>query len=155
MQWSKLKSLVEERFAPALGRRVAIFSTRYGDCTCGRAWITVDGDQIANFCTRAEYAVASGSPVPEKAPLGYGELSRQDAYVACWAFVHDLSVNQALQDSDPLVQALAVLDSRVGKRRLKGIPWQSLHPLAQTLLRVRLEAEGLPVPSELPRRGAA
>ncbi len=75
----------------------------------------------------------------------YGELSRQDAYAACWAFVHELSIEEALADADPLVQALSVLDARLGKHRLQSLDWQALHPLAQALLRVRLEAEHLEV----------
>lgn len=143
MQWSKLKKLVEERFAPSLTGRVAIFSTRYGNCTCGRAWLTVDGEEVANFCTRAKYRTAAGLPELVDPPPGYGEISRQDAYAACWAFVHELSIEESLADSDPLVQTLAVLDSRVGKRRLSTIETDALHPLAQQFLSLRLEAEGL------------
>ena len=111
---------------------------------CGRAWITVDGDEIANFCTRANAnAAVSSEPVPD----GYGEFSRQDAYDACWAFVHDLSIEAALSDDDPLVQCLAVLDTRVGKRRLQELVPANLHSLAQKLWRVRLVAEGLPEPA--------
>ncbi len=155
MKWSKLKCIVEDRFSPALGRRVSIHSTRYGNCTCGRAWITVDGEEVANFCTRGranrlfdETLIQRGLP-PEPCdrerdvPLGYGELSRQDAYAACWAFVHDLSIEQALADSDPLVQTLAVLDSRFGKRRLSEFDATNMHPLAKKMFLVRLEAEGL------------
>jgi hypothetical protein len=118
MRWSKLKSLTEQRFAEALAGRVAIWSTRYGNCRCGRAWLTVDGGIVASFCTRAAQAARSSGIVPLGGPLGHGELSRQDAYAACWAFVHDLTIDQALADGDPLVQTLA-----------------------RTLLRVRLEAE--------------
>jgi hypothetical protein len=155
MKWSKLKKLVEERFSPALAGRVSIYSTRYGNCTCGRAWLTIDGQEIANFCTRAlankefeEMMIQRGLPpdpfdAKTDTPFGYGELSRQDAYAACWAFVHDLSVEQAVADSDPLVQTLAVLDSRLGKRRLSKLDAANMHPLAQKMLLVRMEAEGL------------
>lgn len=140
MKWSKLKKLVEDRFAPSLQGRVAIFSTQYGNCHCGRAWLTVDGEEVANFCTRAKHQGLLDRVDP---PLGYGEISRQDAYAACWAFVHDLSIDESLADSDPLVQTLAVLDSRVGKRRLKTIDPVPLHPLAQKFLSLRLEGEGV------------
>jgi hypothetical protein len=149
MQWSQLKTQVEERFATSVKKKVAIFSTRYGNCRCGRAWITVDGNEIANFCTRAKANSDAGATPRSAQPLGYGELSRQDAYRACWAFVHELSIDEALADSDPLVQTLAVLDRRAGKRRLESLEWQTLHPLARALLRVRLIAEGLPVPEAL------
>jgi hypothetical protein len=49
-------------------------------------------------------------------PAGYGEFSRQDAHHACWAYLHELSIDDALTDPDPLVQALALLDARIGRR---------------------------------------
>ena len=148
MQWSKLKKLVEERFASSLGGQVAIFSTRYGNCTCGRAWLTVGGEEVANFCTLAKYNAEAGA-TRSKIPAGYGELSRQDAYAACWSFVHELSVKEALGDSDPLVQSLSVLDARLGKRRLVAVDWQALHPLAQSLYAFRLQSEALAIPEGL------
>ena len=121
----------------------------------GRAWLTVDGEEIANFCTRArsnrlfeEMLIDRGSPPDPRdeepdVPFGYGELSREDAYAARWAFADDLSIGQALADSDPLVQALAVLDSRLGKRRLSRLDATSMHPLAGKMLLLRLKTEGL------------
>lgn len=73
----------------------------------------------------------------------YGELSRRDAYQSCWEYVHDLSAEQALRSDDPLIQALATLDARIGKRRLKAIQFDTLHPLAARLLKVRMRAEGI------------
>lgn len=151
MRWSKLKTLVEARFAKSIAGRVAIFSAAYGNCTCGRAWITVDGQEIANFCTRA-YANHHYLNMETKVkvlPFGQAELSRQDAYASCWSFVHDMTNEEALADEDPLVQSLAVLDSRMGKRRIVKVNWMALHPLAQVLLCFRLQCEGLPVNASL------
>lgn len=53
MRWTKLKQKVEQNFAESIASRVAIHSAAYGACTCGHAWITVDGEVIANFCTMA------------------------------------------------------------------------------------------------------
>ncbi len=153
MRWSKVKSLVEARFSEKLNKRVQIYSTRYGECTCGRAWLTLDGSEIANFCTRAHYNKERESVQPSKKsqarfdtmPVEYGELSRQDAYRACWAFLHELSLEEALSDSDPLVQTLAVLDARLGKRRLRALDPDALHPLAEKLWKLRMDAEGLSV----------
>lgn len=141
MRWSKLEQLVEARFATSVAGRVAIFSTRYGECTCGRAWVTVDGEEVANFCMRAAFNFELGRTAGRELPAGYGELSRQDAYKACWAYLHDLSIDQAIEDSDPLVQSLAVLDARLGRRRLGSLPVHALHPLAQRMLALRREAE--------------
>lgn len=160
MKWTKLKHLVEQRIAPSIRSRFAINSAAYGACSCGHAWITIDKKIVANFCTRAFWNIprkfdestkqwVSKDPellngIPshdEKNLANYGELSRQDAYQACWEFVHDLSIEEALCSNDPLVQTLAVIDSRVGKRKLKTIDVESLHPLAAKLFSERCLAE--------------
>lgn len=144
MRWSKVRSLVKERFAPELAGRLDINSTRYGNSSMGHAWLTWDGEVIANFCTHA-YAMVGGYWREDKVsdrvgpgPLArYGEFSREDAYDACWAFLHDLSIEEALTDSDPLVNALALADARVGKRRLKLLEPDRYHPLAAQIIALR------------------
>ncbi|MEM7735510.1 MAG: hypothetical protein AAF267_06945 [Deinococcota bacterium] len=169
MKWSKLQSLVESRFAPAVQGRVAIYSTTYGRSTAGHAWIELDKRVLANFDTQAfcksrpfligkdgNYVVdqdgkAKVGPIPDWAntkkydnqPVEYGELSRQDVYEACWAFVHDLTVDEALASQNPILQSLAVLDARLGKRRLNHLNSDSLHPLAAQLLQVRVQGEDI------------
>ncbi|XUU59709.1 SF0329 family protein [Erythrobacter sp. HA6-11] len=146
MRWSKLRQLVKDRFAPELAGRLDINSTAYGACTCGHAWLTWDGDVIANFCIRAHGNVGgflpdfvAGEPEPGKL-VGYGEFSRQDAYKACWAFVHDLSIEEALDDEDPLVSMLALADARVGKRRLRKLDGTKFHPVAAKMIELRKAA---------------
>lgn len=155
MRWSKLKQLVEQGVCDALRGRIAINSAAYGTCGCGHAWLTLDGDIVANFCTRAnairKYVGVPDSPNRMYAHqyAEYGELSRQDAYKACWDFTHTLSIEDALHDSDPLVQTLAVIDRRVGKRRLKKMKPETLHPLARRLLEERFDAEQIRLPRAL------
>jgi hypothetical protein len=162
MKWTKLKQLVEQRIAPSIRSRFAINSAAYGACSCGHAWITLDKIVVANFCTRAfgniprkfddsarklvskDPKLTNGIPSSDDKYLtNYGELSRQDAYQACWEFVHDLSIDDALSSEDPLVQSLAVIDSRVGKRKLKTIDVDKLHPLAAKLFIERCNTEHL------------
>jgi hypothetical protein len=159
VRWSKLRSLIREGFAQSIRGRIDIHSTRYGNCSCGHAWVTLDGDVIANFCTLAHYiaqgmesASAKVGTTPAHQFAEFGELSRQDAYEACWEFVHTLSIDAALADPDPLVQTLAVLDARVGKRRLARLAGEDFHRLAAVLLGVRKEAEGLDRPKVVPFR---
>jgi hypothetical protein len=157
MRWSKLKQRIEENFADSVSRRVAIHSAAYGACTCGHAWLTLDGTIIANFCTRAygnRYAYHrkenDAGVTPEQAKryqdqfVEYGEMSRQNVYEACWAFLHDLAFDDALTSDDPLIQTLAVLDRRLGKRRYAAIERKTLHPLARKLFETRLAAERVP-----------
>lgn len=150
MRWSGLRAAVIERFAPELRKRLDIHSTAYGNCSCGHAWLTFDGEVIANFCTRAHF-IASGmeaSSAKQNAMYrrqfaDFGELSRQDAYQACWAFVHELSIEQALNDDDPLIQSLAVADARIGKRRLAQLDVTKLHRLPAHILDLRRTILGL------------
>ena len=76
MKWSKLKQLVEQGFAPSLAKRLTINSTAYGACTCGHAWLTLDGEVIANFCTRAKGWVVDGE---------VQKVGSNSAHIALWA----------------------------------------------------------------------
>jgi hypothetical protein len=74
----------------------------------------------------------------------YGERSRQDVYRTLWDFVHSVPVEEALASGDMLFQALAIVDARVGKRRLAQLDPQKLHLLCGYLLMLRRgEAEGI------------
>jgi len=151
MRWSKLKKRIEDNFAVGVKYRVAIHSAAYGNCSCGHAWMTLDGDVIANFCTRALYnrflygheendrGLSTDEVRRYKNQLvEYGELGRQDVYAACWEYIHDLSFDEALVSDGLFVQVLAVLDKRLGKRRFKKVMGADLHPLARKLLEVRI-----------------
>ena len=157
MRWSKLKQRIEDNFADSVSRRVAIHSAAYGACTCGHAWLTLDDTVIANFCTRAygnryrwHREENDVGVTPEQAKryqdqfVEYGEMTRKDVYKACWAFLHDLAFDDALTSDDPLIQTLAVLDRRLGKRRYPDVERKPLHRLARKLFETRLAAERVP-----------
>lgn len=154
MKWSKLKSLIHERFTDSLRARVSINCTAYGNCGCGHAWITLDGEIVANFCTRAYWnlkqydssnnnyinrdATDKGKKRYQKQFVEYGELSRQQVFKSCWDFIHKLSIDEALASENPLIQGLAIIDKRVGKRRLKKIDDKKLQPLSKMLFLERV-----------------
>ena len=57
-----------------------------------------------------------------------------------------LPVDVALASESPLLRALAVLDARVGKRRLRALAaTPDEHPLVAALLHLRCDAEGVRV----------
>jgi hypothetical protein len=154
MRWSKLKKLIENNFAESIKSKVAIHSTAYGACTCGHAWLTLDGEVIANFCTRAFHnrflygdknndEGLSDEKIKryENQYVEYGEISRQDVYESFWAYVHELSFDDALDSEDPLIQTLAVIDHRLGKRRYDKVKKKDLHPLARKLFDTRVSFE--------------
>ena len=157
MRWSKLRKIVEDGFADSVRGRVRVYSTRY-QCSCGRGWITVDGKEIADLSTllsgtkyRAFYHEATKT-VCAKHPavrdegrtpgntVEPGEFSRFDLHEACWEYIHS-SVNDALSSKNPLIVSLAVLNSKVGKTRLRRLSGRRLHPLTKALLDFRMNAE--------------
>lgn len=157
MKWSKLKSMVSNQFAKSLRDSISLNSTRYGNCSCGHAWITLDGHIIANFCTRAYWnrqvydqsqSIYIFSNITDQEQkryrhqwVSYGDMSRQGFYAACWEYVHELNIEQALSSDNIVIQALAVIDKRVGKRRLTKLEEKPMHPLAKKLLRHRITLE--------------
>ncbi len=155
MKWSKLKQTVEEKFSDRIGKRVKIYTTRYtsGSYFMVRGWITIDGEEIANFSTPDNYAKFNWNTpeldkrIPEDErnngnAVEKGEFSRHDLMDACWSYIN-LSIDDALMSDNPIINAFAMLDKRLGKRRLKTIDSTSLHPLAARTLELRLQCESM------------
>ena len=167
MQWSKLKSLVEARIAGSLRRRVSLHQARYRYTReeVGRVWISIDGRDAASFATgaalpaiRAEAARLMDEQADPGSPAAYGRAtsdaveavrragvySDQDALAELEAYL-SLPIEAALASESPLQRALAVLDARVGKRRLRALAHApDVHPLVRTALALRCEAEAIP-----------
>jgi hypothetical protein len=173
MQWSKLKKSVEAHFAPAVAGRVELRSTSYRHVHDGegRGWITIDKEEVHDFSTlkyfvernnlaggirkanraedwmdpeqRAQYFEAgeAADEILEKKGVvskGWYEWSLRE-YL-------ELTVEDALASDNFIHRGLAVLDRRLGKRRLKEIELPPTeHPLVQRLLAFRRQAEGLAV----------
>lgn len=162
MKWSKLKQTIEDKFADAVKGRVELFSTRYNkpNSSTGRGWITIDGEQIVNFSTmksgeiyRCVYHEATPTdcvthpavPDEQRTPgqlIEEGEFSRFDLHNCCFEYLN-LTVEQGLAHESPLINLLAVLDKRLGKRRLPSLKDQKHHPLVRRMLDFRLKVDGL------------
>jgi hypothetical protein len=171
MQWSKLKSSVEARFAPSLSGRVTIHQARYRYTQeeVGRVWIAVDGRDIASFATGAAWRRVSAETerlMDERDHWGsserYGEAMSEAEATVRRAGVYDdggalmeleqslsLSIKESLTSDSPLLRALAILDARVGKRRLLALASApDPHPLVRLLLTLRCEAESIQIPPD-------
>ncbi|MFN8550277.1 MAG: hypothetical protein U0103_02215 [Candidatus Obscuribacterales bacterium] len=163
MKWSKLKQKVEERFANSVRGKVHIYSTRYSSngnrCKCGRAWLTYNGKQIANFETILNLGRTHRLHEPITA-CGHitiaenmrdvdrlverGEFSRFHLHEACWELLQ-IPLVTAIGSTNPLIQGLAFLDGRLGKRRLESLKDIDLHPFPRALLEIRLAEYNPPV----------
>lgn len=162
MKWSKLKYNIESRFADSVRGRVEIFSTRYNkpNSSTGRGWITIDGVEIANFSTmksgeiyRCVYHEATPTDckthpavrMEDRTPgalIEEGEFSRFDLHNCCFDYLN-LSIEEALDHPSPIVNFLAMLDGRLGKRRLTKFDTNKLHPLVRKLYEFRAQCEGV------------
>ncbi|HEY9684445.1 MAG TPA: hypothetical protein V6C86_22885 [Oculatellaceae cyanobacterium] len=65
-----------------------------------------------------------------------GEWSRFELHQACKDFLN-LSIEDAVNSGNPLLQGLAFLDKRFGQRRATEFEEQELHPLSRRLLEIR------------------
>jgi len=155
MKWSKLKKIIEDNFAGSVSGRVNIFVTRYtsGSYFMVRGWITIDKAEVANFSTPDNYNkfewdtpdINNRIPDEERSEgnaVEKGEFSRADFLDACREFI-SMNIDEALKSDNPVIRAFAMLDRRLGKRRLKLIDRENLHPLVSKCLNFRLECEGI------------
>lgn len=170
MPWHQLAVSLRDRLAPSLRGRVKFHQARYRYTReeVGRVWLTVDGREVIQFDSStyirrraelsatlraalpggpepvpgsAEYDAADASAVAQLREAGlyddYCALADLEAYLS-------LAIEDALSSPGPLMRALAVVDRRVGKRRLRAMaPLRHEHPLVQELYALRCAAEGI------------
>src|SRR5262245_60161222 len=146
MKWSKLKKLVEAGFAPSVRGHVHVHSTE--NRPRGEAydvgWIEIDKKAVGVFkCFLYYHPDGEERPTPAGQFARPGEFSRHDLHSACWYIVH-AGVDNASESNEPILVSLAVLDRRVGKRRLRRMAQATdLHPLARALLEYRTGQENM------------
>jgi hypothetical protein len=172
MRWSKLKQLIEKRMALSLNGRVELHRTNYHAIRdqWGRAWITVDKQQVwscaddpwyqAQYRLTREIEAANESSSyhdPAHATAHYQAwdeskaILRQQAVMFTGEFGDllksylSLSIDDALNAESPLLRALAMTDSRLGKRRLRSLAVKNEreHSLVKLLYNTRCAAEGV------------
>jgi hypothetical protein len=169
MQWSKLKKQVESRFASSMAGRVELRTTNYRHThdSEGRGWITIDKEEVHNFCTfkfwieqnallegiRSANNVTNYRDPAQRA--GYYHAYEQAEAILDQRGVRSqgwfeeslrdylsLTLEEGLASTNFLHRALAVIDKRLGKRRLKVLQLSpGEHPLVSRFLELRRAAE--------------
>lgn len=143
MKWSKLKHRTESMFADSVRGRVQLFTTQYrgGESIINgferRSWITIDGKPIVNmhrFLHDGDVYADHGDP----RRFEIGLFTWWDLPAAAFEYIH-MSVDEALATENTLIRAFAMLDRRLGRRRLKLLNPEVEIPLVAQLLRFRLE----------------
>lgn len=135
MQWSKLKTRVKSFICPELQNVIDFHVTQYrkAHCWISESWITVNGERIFD-CGSRTYFMAwwieswrredSNEPNNFKdlvAALAEQEIHEPKEMGSAMREYLDLPIEKALSSNDPFIKALAIVDRRVGKRRLKQI----------------------------------
>ena len=172
--WNYVKKRLESEFmAPSLRGRVTYFMTRYDHAhdKAGRVAVRVDGKEILKgsdmswWIRGTEYEKRVLELFPEirdlksqkqreeavwNAAVDLGCITRCDFYDAYDTFENQ-SIDDSLNGKNGLVKLFAVLDRRVGKRRLKKLwdeQWGRETVWLLPFLYLRLEAEGIMVPGK-------
>ena len=157
MAWSRLRARWRELLAASVAERVDVHMTGYRKAyeQRGRAWLTVDGVEVATFCDfRFENAWrdagrregATGWRVfttsAHATVRATGAADKSDLLDAMGTCIGN-SLGKLLTHPDATVRALAMLDRRLGKRRLSALDVANEHPLVASLHALRCKAEGL------------
>lgn len=161
-QWSKIRKLLEDEFlCDKLKGRVRYFCTRYHHSPDerGRMAILVDdveqvvaSDEIERMIL-GEYCALYAPPLEEiiKTYAQYGQFSSYDFQTAILRFLES-PIEDSLASSDSLLNLFAILDRRVGKRRLAKIREEFANgrhaPIPDRIrffYNLRLEAEGMDI----------
>jgi len=161
--WSGTRKKLEEDYlCPALRGRVRYFATTYSKCPDhgGRAAILVDGVEVLKS-SYYEYAPAfwklqselrrleeadwrEAAPKAGQTVLEDGLFDQRDFYAAFQEFDNQ-SVEASLASENPIVRIFALLDRRLGKRRLAALKETKEQELdwVRPFYFLRMEAEGV------------
>ena len=166
--WSGIRKKLETDYlCPALRGRVRYFATTYRESHDreGRAAILVDGEEIlkSNYFTYSrvlwerarDYRDEQGLNWREaylkadKTVLEDGLFDQRDFYMAFQKFDNQ-SIEASLTDANPIVRIFALLDRRLGKRRLAALEETMEKELdwVRPFYLLRVEAEGLNLQKE-------
>ena len=163
--WSGIRNKLEKEYlAESLKGRVTYFATSYSYAPdhVGRAAIRVDGEEVLKSDYFKKHLVQWEC---------YQELEKNEEYsrIDTWMKAWDEAVNRggfdnhsfynafdefdnqsieaSLESQNVLVRIFAVLDRRVGKRRLKKLSemWENEPQCLRYFLNLRMEAERIPM----------
>lgn len=163
MQWSRLKRNIESFFADSVKGRVGLHSTRYRTMHDhdGRAWITLDGEEIVNmvhvwkWLRRVDQRATSlaGKSVRwhhDDPRVKAAEAQLEDECIFTQSHLggamheyQSLSIADILESDNPIIRAIGMLDRRVGIRRLRKIDGPREHALVRATHMFRCRAEGI------------
>ncbi len=173
--WSKTKKAIESNLCEALQGRLRFHCATYrktGHGWYGRVWIELDGEQLTHFSdcdscglrirmkskdVRVIWPDAAPSQKIDELPSGAGQIvnqvldvyyfDRPDFFSAAREYLSE-PIERSRSSTNEIARSMALVDRRFGKRRLREIDVESLHPLERLFYLVRLAAENMPLPAD-------
>jgi hypothetical protein len=131
MQWSKIKTRAESFICDSLKGRIEFFSTWYrnsGNDKIGRATILLDKKEIFEADTW-------------KKIFNQSQFERLDLHNMLKEYPR-LSINEAIQNENTIIRGLAMIDRRLGKRRLQNIQLEeNEHEFVKFMFNLRCESQ--------------
>jgi hypothetical protein len=160
MQWSKLKKRVEDMFSPAVKGRVELRLTNYRAThdSEGRGYITFDKNEIWNMCTISYYPLEyekinefleqdcdsiSEAQMRAHQQLAKNGVLNQHTYYESLEDYCNNSIDKSINSENILIRSLAMLDSRMGKRRLNNFDVSGQPEKVTEFYQIRCKCEGL------------
>ena len=171
MSWSGIRKRLEEEFlAESLRGRIQYYAVSYSKCPDheGRAAVRFDGEEIlkSNAFDYEKYAALHEQKLHRENPeMSFGEAWKKAGVAALrdgcfdqWSFYRAFeefttqSIEDSLNSENAIVRMFAVLDRRVGKRRLVKLAERfSEEPeWLQRFYIIRFEAEGIRITEAKP-----
>ena len=149
MQWSKLKSRIKDLICPELKDRIDFHVTSYRRSHDGddKVWITLDGNRIFS-CKHyqrereaAERHFQGFDKESTKVFLRQIAVHGPDDFGDAMRVYLDLPIREALESSDPLIKAFAIVDRRVGRKTIAKFEISACeHPLVLRFYELRRES---------------
>lgn len=164
MQWSKLKTRAKSLIVPSLMDRIDFHVTSYRQShdEAEKAWVTVDGKHVFTASWyRHQYAGAQRTKTGTLARDAHGQLYSDPAIEPVTEPEHleehqpqqfgdalrsylDIPVVDALNSKDPFIKAMAMIDRRAGRERLrKHKPTEDEHSLVRLFYDLRVQSSEL------------
>jgi|GEM_PF-6693841 len=161
MIWSKIRKQLHDLLAENLKGRLDYHMTSYKGSTgyIGRAWITLDGEQLVNFSnqdTFVEFGTMSNisadtiykdqhEPIKNEERskdkiMEKGEFSKYDFTETAWEFIR-MDIESAMISENPILRSFAAVDRRVGMKRIEKLKSSEKHPMVLRLLEIREQTD--------------
>ncbi|MEO9971582.1 MAG: hypothetical protein ABJG15_17435 [Hyphomonadaceae bacterium] len=159
MMWSKLKQMTEERFVPELQGRVQVFQTVYRKSNDeeGEFWFSLDKKKLFSCGSMSFFAAERNeterlrSSTEDLSPHELQVRARETLMKQGMMTVGDfngllrsslnLSVDAMLEHDCPLIRGLALIDSRLGRRRLEQMSVSGEHEFVSQMHSTRRAAK--------------